>query len=234
MTPRNCTRCGELLPADAFYFVSKKLGTRRGQCKPCMAEVKAAQRDPSWLPTCARCGELRPRSGPGRRLCAECFGAIYDEEDRRSNGAHRLRLNPCRLCNTPRLRADHVKNTALCPVCRSVSPSRRKSLALYGMTPRDYLALLTEQGDACAICRRPSRGDLHIDHRHRVPSIVRGAICNPCNTLIGLAREDTERLRRAIAYLDAPPAQIMFPGLVATEKANRTGESWNRLTRVTA
>lgn len=231
---RNCTRCGELLPADAFYFVSKTRGTRRGQCKPCMAEVKAAQRDPAWLPTCSRCGKQRPRVGPGRRLCGECFAGLYEAEHVRDNGAHRLRLKPCSACGAARLRADHFKGGSLCPLCRSVPPSRRKHLKEYNLTPREYLELLAFQGDSCAICHRPQTRQytLHIDHRHAEPRIVRGAICNVCNTLIGLAREDAERLRSAIAYLADPPAQRVFAGRTAHEKANRGGQGWNRLTRL--
>jgi hypothetical protein len=224
---KNCSRCGELLPEDAFYFVSKKQGTRRGQCKKCMCEIKSAQKDPDWLPTCGRCGETRPRSGPGRRLCQPCYDVLYDAEDVRENGAHRLKLNPCRACGAKRLRADHVKNTALCPVCRSVPQSRRKRLkAYFNMTPRQYVALLEAQRNACAICERPFTRQrvAHVDHRHAAPPIIRGATCGPCNTILGLAKDNAGRLRAAAAYLHAPPAQELFPGLAATAEGNR--DSW--------
>lgn len=222
------------MPADAFYFVSRKSGKRRGQCKACMAEIKAAQRDPGWLPTCARCGNVRPRVGPGRRLCAECFHAIYDAEAERVNGAHRLRLNACPLCGAERLRADHVPGTTLCPICRSVPQSRRKNLkAYFNLNPREYLALLATQSEVCAICgTTPRVGSLHIDHRHGDPSVLRGAICNACNTMLGLARDDSERLRRAADYLDAPPAQLVFPGRCATAEGN--SRPWARVARVRA
>jgi Recombination endonuclease VII len=228
---RNCSRCAELLPPEAFYFISRKLGKRRGQCKACMAEVKQAQRDPDWLPTCVRCGQTRPRVGPGRRLCAPCFADVYDAEDRRANGSHRLRLNDCPACGAHRLRADHVSGTMLCPTCRSVPQSRRKNLkAYFGLTPREYLEMLAAQRDRCAICGSRSTASLHVDHRHAEPAILRGALCNTCNTMIGLARDDPDRLRRAAAYLEYPPAQVLFPGRTATPDGNR--RSWNRLTRV--
>lgn len=228
---RNCTRCGELKPADAFYYVSRATGKRRGQCKPCVLELKAAQKNPAWRPICAQCGNPRERAGMGRRLCQVCFDAVYEGE-RRANGAHRLKLNDCPQCGAQRLRADHQLGTALCPVCRSIPQGRRKRLREYNLTPREYLALLDAQGGKCAICRRKVDHTLHIDHKHGDERYVRGAICNPCNTLLGVAGESTERLRAAIAYLELPPAQRIFPGRMAHEAADRKGMSWNRLTRV--
>lgn len=223
MMLRNCTHCGELLPVESFYYVSKKLGTRRGQCKPCMSEIKAMQKNPNWRPTCNHCGRERERSGPGRRLCRECFDEIYDTEDRRENGAHRLKLRPCSACGTKRLRLDHVKNTSLCPVCRGVPQSRRRRLrAYFNMTPREYVELLDAQGGCCAVCGRQfNRQRLaHVDHCHATPPIIRGLLCGACNTLLGLARDNATRLRAAAHYLDAPPAQVLFPGREATELGN--------------
>lgn len=221
---KNCTRCGQLLPLDDFYFVSRKLGTRRGECKGCMAEVKRAQKDPNWKPTCTECGQERERSGPGRRLCKPCFDAKYDSEARRENGAHRLRLKPCSACGATRLREDHTHGTTLCPICRSVSQGRRKRLRqLYNMTPRDYLALLEDQGRCCWICERPFTARLvpHVDHKHSPPRIVRGLVCATCNGILGLSKDDPERLRAAAKYLEAPPAQYVIHGLEATPEANR-------------
>ena len=218
---KTCAECGQLLPIDEFYFVSRKRDTRRGQCKSCMADIKKAQRDPSWLPTCAGCARRRPRSGPGRRLCQLCFDAKYEAEFARGNGSHRLRLPPCHACGAKRLRADHVKGTALCPICRSVPQSRRTKLkAYYNMTPREYVDLLTSQGHVCAICGKKPRSGFAIDHQHKSPAIIRGALCRACNTLLGSAHDDVKRLRSAAAYLESPPAQKTLPGRTATEEAN--------------
>jgi len=224
---RNCSRCGELLEDDAFYFVSKKLGTRRGQCKACMAELKSDQKNPAWEPTCSRCGIIRPRSGPGRRLCTACFEDVYDEEDRRENGSHRLKLKPCSACGAHRLRQDHFKGSTLCPICRSVNQGRRKRLKMYfNMSPREYVQLLEEQRNRCGICSRRFTKALppHVDHSHADPPFIRGLLCGGCNTLLGLAKDRPERLQAAMAFLAAPPAQGLFPGRQATELGNR--DSW--------
>lgn len=225
---KQCSSCGELRPLDAFYFVSRKVGTRRGQCKDCCLDIRAAQRDPTWLPTCAGCGQSRERAGPGRRLCQACFDAKYEAEFTRKRGSHALRLPPCPACGMKRLREDHVKGTALCPVCRSVPQGRRNKLKnFYNMNPREYLVLLAAQGGVCAICKKKPRQGFAIDHQHKSPSIIRGAICTTCNTLLGVARDQTERLLAAAAYLDQPPAQILFPNRVASAQANQRF-SWMR------
>jgi len=233
---KNCTRCGQLLPLDDFYFVSRKLGTRRGECKPCMAEVKRAQKDPNWKPTCSACGKERDRVGPGRRLCKPCFDAKYDTEDRCENGSHRLRLKPCSACGATRLREDHVKGSSLCPICRSVPQGRRKRLRDFNMTPRMYVTLLEEQDRCCWICERPFTKRLipHVDHRHASPMIVRGLLCGTCNTILGLAKDSADRLLGAAKYLETPPAQMFYPGLEAFPEANRRNETFVPLRREAA
>lgn len=220
--PRNCSRCGELLPAESFYFISKKIGKRRGECKECMTEVKRAQCEPGWRPKCVACGVERERVGPGRRLCVSCFNDKCDDERPHTDdhhGYHPL-LNPCKLCGARRLAADHVRCAKLCPLCRSVPQGRRKRLKEFNLTPPEYLALLDAHGHACAICKRKTGKTLHIDHKHSAPMIVRGLLCGRCNTLIAMARDGVEVLSEAAAYLTTPPAQAMFPGRTANESAN--------------
>ncbi len=71
----------------------------------------------------------------------------------------------------------------------------------------DFDALLKSQGGACAICLSPSpnrsqSGRLSIDHCHSTGK-VRGLLCHRCNAMIGLGRDDTSILQRAISYLES-------------------------------
>lgn len=73
----------------------------------------------------------------------------------------------------------------------------------YGISRAEYDAMLQAQGGVCAICKGPHRGvgkRLHVDHCHDTGA-VRGLLCGNCNTFIGLAEHDPDRLRQAIAYL---------------------------------
>ena len=97
---------------------------------------------------------------------------------------------------------------------------------LYGITPEEYDALRVAQGYRCAICDRPEaelpdrqtgrpRLDgkpnaapmrLHVDHDHDTDAI-RGLLCWPCNTAIGLFQDQPFRMTRAIAYVTAGGVQ---------------------------
>lgn len=74
----------------------------------------------------------------------------------------------------------------------------------YGLTGRQYNALLKKQGGVCAICGNKSNHKtqkyLHIDHNHST-GIVRGLLCIRCNTVIGSCKESIEILNKAAKYL---------------------------------
>lgn len=52
----------------------------------------------------------------------------------------------------------------------------------------------------CPICLRTS--PLVWDHDH-LTGLTRGWICQPCNSMLGMFRDDTHTLERAIGYLNA-------------------------------
>jgi hypothetical protein len=85
------------------------------------------------------------------------------------------------------------------------SPTRTAQLKRrYGISPAEYDALLEKQGGTCAICRMRSKGRLCVDHCH-VTGMVRGLLCNECNTALGYLKDDQASLVAALAYLGALP-----------------------------
>lgn len=74
----------------------------------------------------------------------------------------------------------------------------------YGITLETFNKMLDSQGGHCALCpatpQDQKNGTLVVDHCHNTGKI-RGLLCNPCNTAIGLLKEDKEVLRKAIGYL---------------------------------
>jgi hypothetical protein len=209
ISSRSCTSCGQVLPAENFYWISKASGKLRGQCKDCMRERKREQRDPGWTPSCSRCGaRLAVRPGSGRRLCGPCLELTYDTGDRRDNGAHRIRLKPCSLCGGSKERFERGK---VCGPCR---PWLRyaASLRRFGLTPAEYVAIFEAQGGRCYVCGVvPGAARLCIDHDHSVMPIrdaIRGLLCDDCNySRLPRFAEDATMLRRAAEYLDRRPAQ---------------------------
>lgn len=69
----------------------------------------------------------------------------------------------------------------------------------YGIEPEEFDRLLTEQGGHCAIC--PATDDLCVDHNHETGK-VRGILCRHCNAGLGQFRDDLERMRAAVKYLE--------------------------------
>jgi hypothetical protein len=70
----------------------------------------------------------------------------------------------------------------------------------YGITKEAYMEKVKEQKHACAICKKSNGKALAVDHCHET-GIVRGLLCDPCNTALGLLKESPESMQSALAYL---------------------------------
>lgn len=71
------------------------------------------------------------------------------------------------------------------------------------MSETQYNIMLKDQGNRCAICFKHEKTFsrlLAVDHNHET-GIVRGILCNNCNTMIGMALESEDILLEAINYL---------------------------------
>jgi len=78
---------------------------------------------------------------------------------------------------------------------------QRRRLRKYGLTQDIYDAMWAAQGHRCAICRtnRPGGKGWCIDHCHD-SDVVRGILCNNCNSGLGLFKDDANTLRAAAVY----------------------------------
>src|ERR1700761_1808332 len=73
----------------------------------------------------------------------------------------------------------------------------------YGLDEAGYNKMLTDQNFGCAICGKHISNcarSLYIDHCHETGT-VRGLLCCPCNSGIGLMNDNIETLEKAIEYL---------------------------------
>ncbi len=100
----------------------------------------------------------------------------------------------CKACKKAQSRA---------AVARDPEKYRRKSRAhhlkrSYGLTLADYEKMCAAQDAKCYVCMRTAR--LIVDHDHSTGE-VRHLLCYTCNSMIGLAQESEEILRRAIDYV---------------------------------
>ena len=85
--------------------------------------------------------------------------------------------------------------TSRCKVCRKDEHYMR----IYGINLKEYNAMLVAQNKKCKICGTET--DLVVDHDHETGD-VRGLLCAPCNSAIGLFKENRTSLLNAIEYVD--------------------------------
>lgn len=75
----------------------------------------------------------------------------------------------------------------------------------YGISEEQFTVMLESQSNRCKCCKTSLKSlplhRIHIDHCHRT-GFVRGILCNQCNTTIGNAGEDPDRLRSCACYLE--------------------------------
>lgn len=93
---------------------------------------------------------------------------------------------------------------------RHGDPSRvkaklRHAARQYGLTPERWHALHDAADGKCGICGKETH-DLCIDHDHQTGEI-RGLLCDPCNTGLGLFKDNPVILRAAIRYLRAASSE---------------------------
>lgn len=95
----------------------------------------------------------------------------------------------------------------------SRSPKRRLEQHLkykYSLTVKELTNALEKQNGACAICEEVlpdllvynnrKRG-YAIDHNHEIGEF-RGVLCLKCNSMLGMAKDSSEILSKAINYLE--------------------------------
>jgi hypothetical protein len=130
----------------------------------------------------------------------ECLGCGVDkplaEYHRHRNGRYGLNSR-CRTCSTKRVMAFHAAN----PENRYNEILKRQ----YGLSRKEYDALLLSQNGRCAICKRPPdwqklKKRLHVDHDH-VSGAIRGLLCGTCNSGLGAFGDGLLMLEAAVEYL---------------------------------
>lgn len=80
----------------------------------------------------------------------------------------------------------------------------------YSLSPSQYFLLIEQQQNKCKICGKEEttvtkQGEVRplcVDHCHST-GLVRGLLCNHCNSMLGHARDNIETLAKGIAYLEA-------------------------------
>lgn len=132
-------------------------------------------------------------------------------------------LKTCFTCKeTKSLSGDFWKGQSCCINCSKIkqknywqsrNPKRRLEQHLkykYKLTIKELYETLEKQDNCCAICYEQlpdllvynnRRRGYAIDHNHETGQF-RGILCLPCNSMLGMAKDNSSYLRKAADYLD--------------------------------
>lgn len=152
------------------------------------------------MKTCTKCGKEYPSTGEWfysngwgglRSDCKHCTLKSGKEWYRNNTARHRELSEKYR-----------IENKELLTYKLRVSTIKRR----YNKTEEEVVAMMNHQQGCCAICGESlDHAEIRdtaycIDHCHTTGK-VRGLLCNYCNTMIGLAKDDPSILQNAIIYL---------------------------------
>lgn len=192
---KRCNGCGAAKPCDAFHIRRKSPDGLSRLCHDCQREHGRKHRE--------RYREINlrrdPRAATPTKRCCRCKEVLPSERFDISRSKKDGLADKCRQCKVEYERDRHFASQGV--------PRRRRMLAVkFGMTLEEYEALFEKQDGLCAICGTSEPGGrfkshLSVDHDHRTGR-VRGLLCGPCNTALGLVKDDPARLRAAANYLD--------------------------------
>lgn len=145
------------------------------------------------MKTCSKCRESKP-----------LFDFYKDKSKKDGKTAY------CKPCSSDKRMsayyADPEAEKAKMRERFKANPEKYKNYTLkssYGITLEDYNKMFSEQEGCCKICNTHQtqlKRKLFVDHCHTTGA-VRGLLCQPCNTLLGQAKDDVEILNNAISYL---------------------------------
>jgi len=101
-----------------------------------------------------------------------------------------------RARNRPGYNAAQARNAMI-----RYNKNRPDLMRNFGITKAEYDAMVKSQKGRCAICGDPPKTNLAVDHDHTTGKI-RGLLCTNCNLGMGHFRDDVDRLRIAVRYLE--------------------------------
>lgn len=184
-TGRQCSRCEIFKPWSEFAKNKRGTGGHQSWCGDCFREYHGRQKKKEYLITdsgreCSECGQFKP------------WSEFHKRRDLSTGHA-----SQCKSCRRKRTRRD-MENGSM---------RNRELKRKYGIGLDEYNELAKRQGDRCAICGTKNKGTARgkirywsVDHDHATGKL-RGLLCQQCNALLGMAKDDVAILEKAIEYL---------------------------------
>lgn len=134
------------------------------------------------------------------KQCITCGSSYPIDKFTKNRTAKSGYGSKCLSCEAIRSQGKRRKNPA--------SAREAQLRSRYGITSGVYLDLAIGQGNRCKLCLKTNEVPLHVDHCHKSGNI-RGLLCRPCNTALGMFQDNIEVLARAIRYLEEAKTKIV-------------------------
>jgi hypothetical protein len=184
-----CTVDGCQVIHDRYGFCTRHYARFKRTGSPLLK-----RKEPS-SPDCSVDGCSRPKSTKG--LCNTHYVRFRKTGDAGSAEIHTMDKKPCSVSKCSRISG--LVTSSLCRHHRQLAKN-------YSLSEERYIEMMSVP---CAICGS-SDETLTIDHDHSCCSnrescgeCVRGTLCQRCNRVLGIIKDDTNLLRSALQYLDA-------------------------------
>jgi len=120
-----------------------------------------------------------------RAKCTECFNVYYVNKHRSKSLEERKKKYQQRKSKTTFL-----------------SRKENRLKRNFGISLDEYNIMIYNQNNSCYICKTKflKNSKVNVDHNHKTGKI-RKLLCQPCNTSLGLLRENINILNSCISYL---------------------------------
>lgn len=210
-----CKQCAALKEDSEFHWQDQSRGIRKTTCKSCRSTAKPKEWSDGRV--CNQCGKYKHSdefskhpTGAPIATCKPCRKVKYYLQRHPEISIGDVRsCNSCRqvkfVGEFPR-RKMHLDICKTCLTEQDINP-------VYSITNHRIQEIFAEQDGRCSICDRmfkPGKMDnYHIDHDHdccpgqsSCGKCVRGLLCHHCNVGLGNFKDDIDRMKRAIAYLE--------------------------------
>lgn len=169
---KTCSKCLATKDFGEFYSDKAKSDNLRGYCKSCDNKSRFQRLPVAKKPN--KTSTFRDGVLVGR-ICSSCKKDLPINEYYSEKNYH------CKEC------------------CKQYARTSRHKV--YGLSSIQFEEMKEAQDNRCAICGvSPQTRVLCIDHNHQT-GMVRGLLCAPCNSALGLLKEDIALMTRAIDYL---------------------------------
>ena len=130
--------------------------------------------------TCKTCGQTK---------ALDCFS--------KGNGKHK-KCNVCKKCDSQRRREYHASLTPEQKKQKAIAQRIGDYRRIYGLPDELAKQLANNREGVCQICGETKF--LVVDHCH-ASGVVRGLLCQQCNSVLGYAKDKINVLQNAIKYL---------------------------------